>query len=178
MRYVTAWASDAASRSGQRSASSPPSSGRVRGRCSSSPRPAREQLRHVHAGDVERRAGEASLEHGLHDRTEREPVPSADEVQRRAHQRPADGTPCLDQLAQLLRSEAAQPGPQSDVWGVWRLRLHAGQMLDRVERRHRHSLEQRLPRESRPVERPGPEQLAWSVHRVVVTGIRRSSSPR
>jgi hypothetical protein len=37
---------------------------------------------------------------------------------------------------------------------MWSLRLHAGEMLDCVERRHRHPLEQRLPRERRPVERP------------------------
>jgi hypothetical protein len=57
-----------------------------------------DQRGRIDAPDVERRAGEASLEHGVHDRAEPQEVGRADEVQGGAHERTAYDAPTADQV--------------------------------------------------------------------------------
>jgi hypothetical protein len=49
-----------------------------------------------------------------------------------AHQRGADDEPLRDELCKLARVEGIEPAPQPEVGLERHLRLHADQMIDRV----------------------------------------------
>jgi hypothetical protein len=106
-------------------------------------------------------------EHAQRDRRrrlQREPqrrvVGSAEEMQRRAHERRAHDLPRGERVEQRVRLEARDPRPEADERVLGLLRLHSADALDRGRRRKlaRRALEQHLARERRAVQRARAEQ--------------------
>ena len=156
---MKAYASEAASTSGQRSASlslSPSACGAARHQ---RPRP-REQLVQVHAVDLagEARAGEDLRADRLHERPQRERVVRVDEMDGHAHERGPHRPPLLERGRQHARVKALQPGPQRHVRSQRRLGLQADEVVERVGGRAVHPAEQPLALEQRAVERPRRER--------------------
>ncbi len=105
-------------------------------------------------------AAQLGDEDGLHERTQRQAVVGADEVDRGAHDDdPHDGA-VQQQLRELLRIEARQARPQPEVRVVRHLRLHPDEVLDGLECRGVGALEQALACERRPVQRARAQDVA------------------
>ena len=81
-------------------------------------------------------------------------VARRDDVDRRAHERPLDGTPPLEGTREVVESEAVEDRPEPDVrgWGV--LRLEPGDPLERAPDRDPSAGEEQLAGEDGAVERP------------------------
>ena len=97
-------------------------------------------------------ARELTVEHGLHERAHRQAVGRSDEVDRAPHHDDADDGAVDEESRQLVGPELLQAGPQAEVRVRRELRLHAHQMLDRVQRRSAGPLEQELAGEGGAVE--------------------------
>ena len=110
-------------------------------------------------GRVLRVTSQLRLEDRLHERTQQQAVVCGDEVDRPAHDADAHDLPALEQLRQRLRPEAVESRPETGVRVVRHLGLHADEVLHGRERRPRVPLEQQLPRERRPVQRPRAQHL-------------------
>jgi hypothetical protein len=93
-----------------------------------------------------------ALVHAGEQQPERQRVGCADQVHGRAHQVDTHRTPVSDQPGELRGAERAEPGPQPDVGRERRLRLHAAQVLDRLEGRQVRPVQQQLPGQRRPVQ--------------------------
>src|SRR5260370_33830759 len=86
-------------------------------------------------------------------------VARGDEMHGVTHQVQPNHLALLGQGGQLARHKALQPGPQSHVRGEWCLRLHPGQVRDRVDRPHWRAVEQLLAGQRGPVEATLAEHL-------------------
>jgi hypothetical protein len=77
----------------------------------------------------------------------------------RAHQVHAHRLPARDQPGELGGAERAEPAPQPHVGRERRLRLQADQAFDRVDGRQVCALQQHLPGQRGPVQRPGADRF-------------------
>jgi hypothetical protein len=82
-------------------------------------------------------------------------------MKRRAHHRHSNRLPIEQEPAEPGRVERLQPRPEADVGIEWNLRLHPHEVLDRVEGRQIHALEQELAGQKRPVQRAPVEDTAF-----------------
>jgi len=121
-----------------------------------------DQLGQVEAGQPgpERAAGrERAFVHPAQQRCEHDRVPRADQVHGRTHQADTHGLAAGDQACEFGVPERAEPAPQPDVQCQGRLRLHADQVLDRVNGRQIRAAQQQLPGEGGPVQCPAADRV-------------------
>ena len=83
-----------------------------------------------------------------------------------------------EQLAELVGAEAVEPRPQAQVGVERHLGLHADEVADRVQRRHRRALQQELARQGGPAEGAGVENGGRHARVVWPDGRRRGTADR
>ncbi len=117
------------------------------------------------------RGGIDALMQGEHDGKEAKVIIHRDEMDRAAHERGAESGPVQHHPGKVVRLEAGETCPQSDVGIVGSLRLHADEMGNHLTRRHIGTLQQVLPREERSI------QLSSRQHHVSAPGTLHNRLP-
>ena len=102
-------------------------------------------------------AVQLGIEHGLHDRPQRQRILDRDQVDRRAHERHPDQPAGEHVLGDDLGIERVDARPQRDVGRGRHLGLEADEVVDDLDRRRGHPRQQELPGEQGAVERAGVE---------------------
>ncbi|TCO60743.1 hypothetical protein EV192_103318 [Actinocrispum wychmicini] len=105
-------------------------------------------------------------QHGIVAGPPRQCVLGGEQVHGASHEMGSDHATSDQHVRELRRVERAQPRPETDERFLRLLRLHAAQVLDRVDGRHVGAVEQQLPGECRAVECPGVQDrhvitFAW-----------------